>query len=179
MKPGDINNRFKYIYGFIALVCILIIMRILFLGIIEKENYRSVAEESIYKDITIPAPRGEIRDKNGVLLAGNKPIFTVTILKNEIENSKSSIKEKKLKINDVSKKISDILKKNNENIEDAFPISISKDAYIFTFDEEIKKWKKENNIDEKMNAKEAFYKIADNFAKQSGTVILRDRKSVV
>ena len=64
-------------------------------------------------------------------------------LKNEIENSKSSIKEKKLRINDVSKKISDILKKNNENIEDSFPISISKDAYIFTFDEEIKKWKKE------------------------------------
>jgi len=177
MKPGDINNRFKYIYGFIALVCILIIMRILFLGIIEKENYRSIAEESIYKDITIPAPRGEIRDKNGVLLAGNKPIFTVTILKNEIENSKNSIKEKKLKINDVSKKISDILKKNNENIEDSFPISISKDAYIFTFDEEIKKWKKDNNIDDKMSAKEAFYKIADNFSKQSGIAI--DKNSSV
>lgn len=177
MKPADINNRFKYIYGFIALVCILIIMRILFLGIVEKENYRSIAEESIYKDITIPAPRGEIRDKNGVLLAGNKPIFTVTILKNEIENSVSNAKERKLKINAVSKKISDILKKNNESIEDNFPINITNGAYTFIFDEDIKKWKKDNNIDEKMNAKEAFYKIADNFSKQSGTPI--DKNSSV
>ena len=49
MKPGDINDRFRYIYGFITLVCVLIILRILYLGIVEKENYKSVAEESIYK----------------------------------------------------------------------------------------------------------------------------------
>ena len=171
MKPGDINDRFRYIYGFITLVCVLIILRILYLGIVEKENYKSVAEESIYKDITIPAPRGEIRDKNGILLAGNKPIFTVTILKNEIDSSVSSVKERKLKINAVSKKISDILKNNNENIQDNFPINISNDSYTFIFDEDIKKWKKENNIDENMNAKDAFYKIKDNFVKQTGTVI--------
>ena len=171
MINNDLDKRFNYIYSFIVLVCLILVARILYLGVIEGSSYKVIAENSIYKDITNPSPRGEIRDKNGVLLAGNKPIFTVKIAKNEIENLEKTTKKKKEKINEIAKRLSDILIKNNESIEDSFPIIINGSKYSFTFDDDIKKWQTENGIDSKMNAKEAFYQIAKNFSDNSNTKI--------
>lgn len=175
MSNNEVNKRFSYIHKFIMIICIILCMKIMYLNIIEKEHYSMVADDSIYKDIVIPAPRGEIRDRNGVLLAGNKPIFTVKISKNEIEQFAKTNKQKKEKLNEVSAKLETILTKNKESIEDSFPIIIDKDEYKFYFDEEIRKWKESNNIEQEKTAKESFYIVAEKYIKQAG--ISMDLKS--
>lgn len=178
MNNENIYKRFTGIHRFVIFLCMVLVVRILYLCIVEAAQYKEIAQSSIYKDITKPAPRGEIRDKHGILLAGNKPIFTVKISKNEIETLGKTGKVRKQKINEISKKLSDILTKNNENIEDNFPITINGDSYTFTFDDEIKKWQKENNIAETKTAKEAFYEIAKNFSQNSNINIDTKNMSV-
>ena len=63
------------------------------LTIVEGDYYRDIADNKRLKSIYIPAPRGEIRDRHGRLLAGNKPSFTVQLLKDEL-----NLKDKKLPI---------------------------------------------------------------------------------
>lgn len=114
MNNNDLTNRFYYIYRFIVIVCIILCVRIIYINVVEGEYYSNIANDSIYKDITIPAPRGEIRDRNGILLAGNKPIFTVKISKNEIDRLGKTDKQKKEQINIIALKLSNILIKNKE-----------------------------------------------------------------
>src|SRR5690606_40461394 len=60
--------------------------RLATLTIVKGDYYRELSDTKRVKEIATTAPRGEIRDRNGVLLAGNKPSFTVQILKDEIKN---------------------------------------------------------------------------------------------
>ena len=64
---------------------ILILFAVLFFRlaeftIIKGEEYRKKAEDSFLQRITLSAKRGEIYDRNGVLLAGNVPSYTVKLL---------------------------------------------------------------------------------------------------
>lgn len=54
------------------------------LTIVEGDYYRDISDNKRLKEIYITAPRGEIRDRYGRLLAGNKPSFTVQLLKDEL-----------------------------------------------------------------------------------------------
>ncbi|WP_455089185.1 penicillin-binding transpeptidase domain-containing protein [Peptoanaerobacter stomatis] len=174
MNNNDLTNRFYYIYRFIVIVCIILCVRIIYINVVEGEYYSNIANDSIYKDITIPAPRGEIRDRNGILLAGNKPIFTVKISKNEIDRLGKTDKQKKEQINIIALKLSNILIKNKEKIEDSLPILIQDSDYKFTFDEDIRKWKELNKIPLEKTAKESFYIIVENYQKENGITLNSD-----
>ncbi len=58
--------------------------RLATLTIVHGDYYRDISDNKRLKEIYITAPRGEIRDRHGRLLAGNKPSFTVQILKDEL-----------------------------------------------------------------------------------------------
>ena len=53
--------------------------------IIQGHKFRKLADERRVKDIAITAQRGKIRDRNGVVLAGNRPVFAVQIRKDELD----------------------------------------------------------------------------------------------
>lgn len=167
MSDNDITiKRYLYIYRFIILLCLILFVRILYINVIEGQYYKNISNNSIYKDIIILAPRGEIRDKNGVLLAGNRPIFTVKISKNEIERLSKNETQRRKNINNIAYKLSNILIKNKENIQDFFPILLNEGNFTFTYDEEIQKWKQANNIALDKTAKESFDIIVDNYQKE-------------
>ncbi|AOY77814.1 hypothetical protein [Clostridium formicaceticum] len=65
----------------------------------------------------MPAPRGEIRDRYGKLLAGNRPSFTVQMMKNEIVDEK---------IDEVALNTINILEKNGDKYNDEFPIMLTR-----------------------------------------------------
>lgn len=109
----DTNNRFQIMYAFICIVFVGLFVRMSYMTIIQGDDFYSVAENKVYKKIESQAPRGEIKDRNGKLLAGNRPSFTVLISQNEL------VKEK---INDTALKLMEILRNNNESVSDEFPI---------------------------------------------------------
>lgn len=156
----DTNNRFQIMYMFICVVFIGLFVRMSYMTIIQGDDFYSVAENKVYKKIESQAPRGEIRDRNGVLLAGSRPSFTVLISQNEL------VKEK---INDTALRLMEILRENNETVNDEFPIKISETGLVFVFDEKIAQWKEKNNIELYKDAKDSFYTVVE-ISKEQGLI---------
>jgi len=61
----------------------LLVLKLFHLTIINGDDYRNKADNNRLKDVKITAPRGNIYDKNGKLLAGVKTSPAVQILKDE------------------------------------------------------------------------------------------------
>ena len=63
----------------VAVVFALVLLRLFTMQVLQGPKYRELSEENRIRVEVIVAPRGEIRDRNGVLLADNIPSFTVTL----------------------------------------------------------------------------------------------------
>jgi penicillin-binding protein 2 len=126
----------------------LLIVRLFILTGIQGEKWALEADSNTVKTITQDAPRGAIYDRNGVLLAGNIPSFTVNFARNGMSGE------------DMNKSISSliaILDANEEVMVDAFPIIINADgSFSYTYDNEIAKWLESRSMDANLTAEDAY-----------------------
>lgn len=162
MDEKKISDRCRIIKNVFLFAFVAIIIKILYMNIIKYDYYTSLADNKTYKEITIKAARGEIRDRYGRLLAGNENQFTVQVSINEL--TKNDTKEDKSQGNKTCLKLINLLERNEEKYTDEFPIAINENGeYYFTYDENIKEYKNkpDNNIPEDLNAKESFYYLVD------------------
>lgn len=158
MQDKNDIDRLKVIKNIIVAVFVVIFFRIIYLTTFKYEYYCELAENKTYKHLTIKAPRGEIRDRYGRLLAGNKNLFTVQVSGDGLK--KASEKDKQ-KANEICLKLINILEQNNEEYTDEFPIVMENNNFYYTFDQNIEKFKEENGIPSDYDAKESFYYIVD------------------
>lgn len=93
--------------------------RLATLTIVEGDTYRDISDNKRLKEIYTTAPRGEIRDRYGRLLAGNKPSFTVQILKDEL-----NIKDIEKKNNALLSLVR-LLEEDGVTYVDEFPINLN------------------------------------------------------
>lgn len=143
-----LQDRFTVTMIAFVLVFSIIILRLTSIMIVDGATYREDAENRIFKSISLAAPRGEIRDRYGRLLAGNRPSFTVQIMKNEIANAE---------LNEVALKLMNIFEKNGDSYVDDFPIVINEDgSFEFTYDRSITEWKEANDIPLEATGKETY-----------------------
>ncbi|SES74865.1 penicillin-binding protein 2 [Natronincola peptidivorans] len=143
-----LKDRYNIITLIFIILLIVIVFRLATIMIVEGEQYREEAENRIFKTLPLPAPRGEIRDRYGRLIAGNRPSFTVQIMKSEVVDEK---------INEVALNIIEILEKNEDRYHDDFPIIFTEEGeFAFTYDLDLQDWKERNDLLEIDNAKEAF-----------------------
>lgn len=63
-----------------------IIARLYFLQVVKGTYYAGVAEDNRLRIISTDAPRGEIRDRNGVVLATDVPSFDIVVTTYDLEN---------------------------------------------------------------------------------------------
>ena len=82
-KLGD---RYNILILVLVILLGILVIRLSILTIAKGDYYRDVADNKRFKEIPITAPRGEIRDRNGKLIAGNKPSFTIQLFKDELDN---------------------------------------------------------------------------------------------
>lgn len=78
-----IANRFNIIMIVIIFMISVLSIRLAIMTIVEGDHYRDLSDNKVIKDVYKAPIRGEIKDTNGKLLAGNKPSFTVQMLKDE------------------------------------------------------------------------------------------------
>lgn len=71
--PIRLNILFVIVFLFFATI----ILRLAYVQLVEGEQYRHELEKFSIRELPIPAPRGKILDKNGVVLVSNKPVYTV------------------------------------------------------------------------------------------------------
>ena len=165
-------DRLSIIKNLILVAFVVILVKILYMTTFKYEHYTELAENKTYKQLLIKAPRGEIKDRYGRLLAGNKNLFTVKVSGDGIKRKDSNGKSM---ANDICLKLINLLEKNNEEYIDEFPIYIQNGKYYYTFDKNIREYKNNNNIPQELDAKESFYYLVDQLVSE-GVLTQDDRK---
>lgn len=86
-KVKTVHRRMLLIYVWgIALFCLLIVGKLAYIMIFQSEYYTEKALEVQERERKIKAPRGQILDRNGKVIASNKTVCTVSVIYNQIKN---------------------------------------------------------------------------------------------
>lgn len=153
------ENRMAVLISVCALMAIVLLVATVKLQIVQGEYYKQIASTRTYKSTVIRAPRGEITDRYGRVLAGNKSASSVII-----DYDFDSIEQ----LNDIIKTLLEIVSDCGEKYEDKFPVSMSA-PYRFRFDEVTglslteEEWKKKYDINKKATAEEVMDFFAEEF----------------
>jgi len=83
--------RFRRAFIFILSFFAIIFFFISRIQILEGKRYYELSEENRVRKVYIPAPRGRILDRNGVVMANSRPGFSVAVIPNLVEEE--TIKE--------------------------------------------------------------------------------------
>ena len=93
------NRNQTHHRGRIAFVCIMLCLcmagltgRLFFLMIYKADYYSEMAEDLHQRERTIKAARGRILDRNGVVIADNWTVCTISVVHNQIEDPESVIR---------------------------------------------------------------------------------------
>src|SRR6185503_1611068 len=93
-KKEDTHNFEMRLYAIQYLVLAIFValgIRFYVLQVTRHDDYVARAENNRIREIPIPAPRGQILDRNGVLLVDNKPASNIVIYPEDITNKEETI----------------------------------------------------------------------------------------
>ena len=122
-----ITDRTVLLYIVIGVLSFVLIHKIFVLQIVNGQAYLDNFTLSIEKEINIPSSRGNIYDRNGVLLAYNDLAYSVTIT-DTIESGK----HKNETLNNIIYNMNNIIKEHGDDIECDFGIYLDEnDNYMF------------------------------------------------
>lgn len=163
-----------YVLLFIAgIMCLLCVLKLFQLQIIEGKRYREEAEQKKYLTMTVEAPRGEILDRYGNVLVGNRTCFSVQIKPSGLSSDERA---------DVIARVIRLIDKEGGTVRDSLPIT--KEApFSFTMTgkgakKRLKEWKAEYGIDPNATAQEAILFLADKYDVKPGLSLDLKRKTV-
>ncbi len=132
----------------VFLLMIVLVGRLFVLTVFQKESWTKASTDLSIKTVYTSAPRGEIKDSRGRLIAGNRCIFVISLVAAEIEEEN---------INNVALNLINLLESNGDKYNDDFPILIDeKGRFYYTYDEEIKEWLISQDFSKDLTAEEAF-----------------------
>ena len=147
---GDRHNQIKLLF---FVLMILLGARLFYLTVVQGQVWAERADNLSTKTVYTSAPRGEIRDRYGRLLAGNEVSYTVNLVAAEIDEKQ---------INTVALNLLNLLEKNGEKYNDTFPIVMDGNGgFYYTYDQEIEDWLTTQNLRTDLTAEEAFEAICE------------------
>ncbi len=156
----------------------LMVLQLVQLQVIKGEEYRNTSQSRLFREASVQAPRGEIFDRNGVLVATNREAFNVQMVKTSIEPEK---------FNQMIISLIKILEKNSNSYRDNFPMTINPIKLEFKNGQEedglkIKQFKKkfkvkDLNISDKQLFDEIrkYYEIPDYFSVEDARKVMAIR----
>ncbi len=78
LKKKNNDGPFRYVYGVVVIVFLVLIARLVWLQLFQGDYYNSLAEGNRLRAIPLAAMRGVMYDRNGQILVGSRPSFMVT-----------------------------------------------------------------------------------------------------
>lgn len=154
--------KFRYfqLIGVILLLAAVLLIRLFVLSVVQKGQWTAAAEELSTKTIYTSAPRGQILDRNGKVLAGN--VYTISV-----SMSKGSMTDELL--NQSILKVVNLLQENGDEILDSFPITIKKSGNMsFNGNGSKKELCSRYGFSQDLNAKQVFSKLRNYFTIDEG-----------
>ena len=149
------SSRYRQIIGVILVLVLILGIRLFVVTILQHDRWSVEASDQNTKVISTSAPRGNIYDRNGKLLAGNKQVFTVNF------NASSLTTEE---INASSLELINTLIKNGDKYTDNFPIKITSEGkFYYTYKQKIKRWLEKQGFPADLTAKEAFGRLCSKY----------------
>jgi penicillin-binding protein 2 len=149
---------------------VILIIRLFDLQIVNGADYRKKAENRSSKQVTVVAPRGEILDRHGDILATNRDGYNVLMYKQTMTTDERNL---------VILNLVNLLIDNNVTYRDTFPIKLEKDKadFLFDTDEELAKWKKKYKIASNLTAMETLEEFRSKYKLEKYT--LEDSRKII
>lgn len=161
-KKKNINLRFNILATIIYIIGFILILQLANLQIIKGNDYRLQSSARLTRETTMYADRGEILDCNGVKLVTTSTGYSLNLYKTSLDNAE---------INNNILNIINVLEENGDKYVDNLILNIN--PYSFTTDNEdaIKKWKKNNGIDETYNAEQCFTYLKNKYEIKTNDIV--------
>lgn len=141
------GSRYAQVLAVLLILAIVLMGRLFVLTTLQHDTWAKISTDIAERSIYVEAPRGEIYDRYGRLLAGNKQSFSVRM-------SGSGLTTQEL--NDNIRTLIAILDKNGDVFEDDFPIVAIKDGFKYIYQDEIDQWLQGMGFAKGLSAEEAF-----------------------
>ena len=87
----DVENRFKYLTWIVTFFALIIAGRLYYLQVVKGSYYRFFSERNSIKQMEVPAQRGMIYDRDGVLIVDNRPAFDVVAIPQYIRDEEKAV----------------------------------------------------------------------------------------
>ncbi len=85
-RQGSFLRRTFVVGGLTALGVTALTVRLAQLQVVQAQEYATLASQNQFNFRLVPPPRGRILDRNGVVIAGNRPSFRVLIVRDETKD---------------------------------------------------------------------------------------------
>lgn len=154
MNKRLLNSRFHQLLTIVVILVLILGIRLFVITVIEHDRWDKVAEGQNTKYITTSAPRGEILDRYGRVIATNKQVFNLSFNVSGLSTEE---------INDSSYNIVKILEANGEKYVDNFPIKILGGEFVYTFDLEKQEWLKNKGYPSDFTPEQSFNAIRNQY----------------
>ncbi|MDD5926636.1 MAG: penicillin-binding transpeptidase domain-containing protein [Firmicutes bacterium] len=155
MSKKILQSRYYQLVLIITILMLALCIRLFVLTVIQEDKWAEAAVNQNTKEMVISAPRGEILDRYGKVLATNKQVFTVTFNvsgmgTNDINRSAYSLVK--------------LLEKNGDEYVDNFPIVFSENGeFKYTYDENRTKWLTSIGLSADATCEDAFNKLRQDY----------------
>ena len=167
--------RFRLITVFIFALMIVLFVRLFALTVVQNERWTAEATNLTIKSVYSPAPRGEIYDRYGRVLAGNVQTFSLRFGASDLTDEKA---------NEISAKLIEIMEVNGDKYYDNLPIVIEDGRFIYTYQKKIEEWLESMGMPADLTAEQAFdmlresYKIPERYDKFDAQTELQNKHDV-
>lgn len=142
-----LKSRNNQILALVMVLMAILGIRLFGLTVVEGKQWDQAASGLSVKSISTSAPRGEILDRYGRVLAGNMPSFTVQFSAGELSNAE---------INSISLSLIRILESNGDQYYDNFPIKFENGRFYYTYQKDIEDWLSAQAMPTNYSAEQAF-----------------------
>jgi penicillin-binding protein 2 len=85
-RQGSFLRRTFVVGGLTALGMTALTVRLAQLQVVQAQEYSTLASQNQFNFRLVPPPRGRILDRNGVVIAGNRPSFRVLVVRDETKD---------------------------------------------------------------------------------------------
>lgn len=86
------GSRLTVIAGAIAIIAAILLLRMLWLQVIHYKHYETRARANQITPVPVPAVRGLILDRNGVVLAQNYPVYTLELIPEQVNDMAKTLR---------------------------------------------------------------------------------------
>lgn len=148
------GSRYYQVVTVILILMAILSIRLFVLTIVENSTWETYASDISEKKIYTSAPRGDILDRYGRVIAGNIQTFSVTFDASNMDNDE---------INRIALESINILDANGDSYYDEFPIIFRNGGFAYTYQVQIEDWLASEGIPTYYNAEQAFALLRDRY----------------